>query len=68
MEELDIETENPPLDLFIDKKISRKCRLCSQLFIITKNFKEDENTCNRCFKITSDKHKFGKMHVIWKEN
>ena len=68
MEELDIETENPPLDLFIDKKISRKCRLCSQLFIITKNFKEDENTCNSCFKITSDIDKFGRMHVIWKDN
>ena len=65
---LDIETEKPHLEQFIDKTISTKCRLCSQLFIITKNFKEDENTCNSCFKITSETDKFSKMHVIWKDN
>ena len=53
-EGLDIETEKPHLEQFVDKRFSWKCRLCCQLFIITKNFKEDENTCNGCFKITSD--------------
>ena len=67
-EGLDIETEKPHLEGFIDKTILRKCGLCSQLFIIPKNFKEDENTCNSCFKITSDIGKFGKMHVIWKDD
>ena len=67
-EGLDIETEKPHLDLFIDKTIPRTCRLCSQLFIITKTFKEDQNTSYSCFKITSDIDKFGKMHVIWKDN
>ena len=61
---LDIETEKPHLKRFIDKTFSRKC----QLFIIAKNFKEDENTCNSCFKITSDIEKFGRMHVIWEDN
>ena len=36
-------------------------------FIWTK-FKEDENTCNSCFKITSGIDKFGRMHIIWKDN
>ena len=67
-EGLDIETEKPHLERFIDKTFSRKCRLCCQLFVIAKNFKEDENTCNSCFKITSDIDKFGRMHVIWKDN
>ena len=59
-EGLDIETEKPHLKQFVDKTISQKCRLCSQLFIITKNFKEGENTCKSCFKITFDIDKFGK--------
>ena len=67
-EGLDIETEKPHLERFIDKTISRKCRLCCQLLIIAKNFKEDENACNCCFKIMSDIDKHGKMHVIWKDN
>ena len=67
-EGLEIETEKPHLEGFIDKTISKKCRLCSQLFIIPKNFKEDESTCKSCFKITSDTGKVGKMHVIWKDN
>ena len=67
-EGLDIETEKPHLEQFIDKTFSRKCRLCCQLFTIVKIFKEDENTCNSCFKITSDIDKFGRMHVIWKDN
>ena len=66
-EGLDIETEEPHLEQFIDKTFSRKCRLWCQLFIIAKNFK-DENTCNSCFKITSNIDKFGRMHIIWKDN
>ena len=67
-EGLDTETKKVHVERFIDKTKSRICRLCSQLFIITKNFKDDENTCNSCFKITSDIDKFGKMHVILKIN
>ena len=67
-EGLDIETEKPHLERFIDKTFSKKCRLCCLLFIIAKNFKEDENTCKSCFKITSDIEKFGRMHIIWKHN
>ena len=67
-EGLDIETEKPHLEWLIDKTISRKYRLCCQIFIIPKNFKEDEGTCNSCFKIPSDIDKYGKMHVIWKDN
>ena len=53
-EGLDIETEKPHLERFIKKTTSRKYGLYSQLFIIAKNFKEDENSCNSCFKITSE--------------
>ena len=67
-EGLDIETEKAHLERFIDKTKSRICRLCSQLFIITENFKDDENTCHSYFIITSDIDEFGKMHVIWKNN
>ena len=67
-EGLDIKTEKTHLEQFIDKTFSRKCRLCCQLFIIVKNFKENENTCNSCFKITSDIDKFGRMHIIWEDN
>ena len=38
-EGLDIETEKPHLERFIEKTFSKKCRLCCQLFIIAKNFK-----------------------------
>ena len=38
-EGLDIETEKPHLERFIDKTFSRKRRLCCQLFIIAKSFK-----------------------------
>ena len=54
--------------LIIDKTFSRKCRLYCQLFILAKNFKQDEKTCNSCFKITTDIDKFGRMYVIWKDN
>ena len=65
---LDIETKKAHLERFIDKAKARICRLCSQLFIITENFKVDGNTCHNCFIITSDIDEFGKMHVIWKNN
>ena len=39
-EGLDIETEKPHLERFIDRTISRKCRLCCQLFIIAKMLKK----------------------------
>ena len=54
--------------LIIDKTFSRKCRLYCQLFILAKNFKQDEKTCNSCFKITTDIDKFRRMCVIWKDN
>ena len=38
-EELDIESEKPYLEQFIDKKFSRKSRPFCQLFIIAKNLK-----------------------------
>ena len=63
-----METEKTHLEHFIKMIKSRICRLFSQLFIIIKNFKNDENTCNSCFKINSDIDKFSKMHVIWKNN
>ena len=44
---LDIETEKLHLERFNDKMFPRKSKLCCQLFIIAKNFKEDENTCNK---------------------
>ena len=65
---LDIETKKAHLERFIDKAKARICRLCSQLFIITENFKVDGNTCHNCFIITSDIDKFGKMYVICKNN
>ena len=67
-EGLDIETEKSYLERFIDKTFSRKCKLSCQLFIIANYFKEDENTCKSCFKITSDIDKFGGIYVIWKDN
>ena len=38
------------------------------LCFIRTRLKEDENTCNSCFKITSDIDKFDRMYVIWKDN
>ena len=42
--------------------------LCYQIFITKKFFKDNDNDCNQCFKITSDITKTGRMYVIWKEN
>ena len=67
-EELNVESEKPHLEGY-DKTKSRKCRLCSQIFIIKKKkVKDNDNDCNQCFKITNDITKNGRMYVIWKEN
>ena len=66
-EGLDIESGKPNLKRY-DKAKSRKCRLCSEIFIIKKNFKDNDNDCNQCFKIRNDITKTGRMYVIWKEN
>ena len=52
----------------IEITFSRKCRLYCQLLIIAKNFKEDENTCNSCFKIISGINMFDRMRIICKDN
>ena len=33
-----------------------------------KFFKDNDNDCNQCFKITNGITDTGRMHVIWKEN
>ena len=33
-----------------------------------KKFKDNDNGCNQCFKITNDITKTGRIYVIWKEN
>ena len=66
-EGLNVESEKPHLERY-DKTKSRKCRLCSQIFIIKKKVKDNDNDCNQCFKITNDITKTGRMYVIWKEN
>ena len=53
-EGLDIETERPHLEIFIDETVSRKCTECCELFLIAKNFKNDEGVCDVCFKIVND--------------
>ena len=67
-EVLDIETEKHHLKMFNDRIISRKCRHCDELFLITKNFKNEKRVCDVCFKIVADIDKFGKMHIIWVNN
>ena len=67
-EGLDIETERPHLEIFIDKTVSRKCTECCELLLIAKNFKNDEAVCNVCFEIVNDIDKFAKMHIIWVNN
>ena len=52
-EGLNVESEKPHLERY-DKTKSRKCRLCSQIFIIKKKVKDNDNDCNQCFKITND--------------
>ena len=65
----DTETERPHLEIFIDKTVSRKSMEWCQLFLIAKNFKNDEGVCDVCFKIVSDlKCQFAKMHIIWIKN
>ena len=67
-EGLDIQTEKPHLETIIDTTISIKCIHCRGLFLIAKNFKNEERVCNVCFKIVTDIDKFGKMHIIWVNN
>ena len=67
-EGLDIETQNPHPEECIDRTISRKCRHCGELFLIAKNFINEERICDVCFKIVTDIDKFGKMHIIWVNN
>ena len=67
-EGLDIETEKPDLEIYVDRTISRKCRHCCEIFIIAKFFKNDEHVCDVCFKTVNDIDKFGKMHIIWLNN
>ena len=67
-EGVDIETENPHLEMYVNETVSRKCRHCAELFIITKNFKSDEHVCDVSFKKVNDIDKFCKMHIIWINN
>ena len=64
---LDIETEKPHLEMFIDGTISRKCRHRGKRFLISNSFKNEERVCV-CFKIVTDIDKFGEMHKIWVNN
>ena len=65
-EGFDTDTEKAHLDIYIDKTKSSVCNLCPQVFIITRNCKENENSCNSCVQITSDIDKDGKMHRVWR--
>ena len=67
-EGLDIGTERPHLEIFVDKPVPRKCAECCELFLIAKNFKNDEAVCDVCFKIVNNIDRFGKMHIIWVNN
>ena len=51
------------------KEKSQKCSLHSQLFIISKNFNNnDHKICNECHKIVSTTEIDEKMCVLWKNN
>ena len=50
------------------KAKSQKCSLCSQLFIISKNFNNDHKICNECHKIVSTAEIDEKMCVFWENN
>ena len=51
------------------KEKSQKCSLRSQLFIISKNFNNnDHKICNECHKIVSTTEIDEKMCVFWKNN
>ena len=67
-EGVDIETERPHLEIFIDKTVSRKCTECWELFLISRSFKNDEAVCDVCFRIVNDIDKFAKIHIIWVNN
>ena len=64
-----LDIESPKLYIYIyDKEKSQTCSLCSQLFIIVKNFNSNPRTCNECHKIVSTVDNGGEMSVFWKNN
>ena len=51
-----------------NKEIFKKCGHCKQLKF-KKNFKEDNDTCNVCFKLLQKEDKTNPfIHIIWKGN
>ena len=64
-EGLDIKTEKPHLEIYVNRTILRKCRHCGEFFIITKIFKNDEHVFHVCSKAVNDIEKFGKIEIIW---
>ena len=64
-ERLDISSKNL---CTYNKEKSEKCSLCSQLFIISKNFNNDNKICNECDKVVSTTEIDGEMCVFWKSN
>ena len=66
-EGLDIESEKPHLEKY-DITKSGKCRLCCQIFITKKVFKDNDNDRNQYFKIMNNITKTGRMYVIWNGN
>ena len=52
-----------------DKETYKKCGYCHQVIEIKKNFKEDTDTCDVCFKLLQKEDKINTfIHIIWKEN
>ena len=52
-----------------DKETYEKYGYCHQVIEIKKNFKEDTDTCDVCFKVLQKKDKINTfIHIIWKEN
>ena len=62
-ERLDISSKNL---CAYNKEKSENCSLCSQLFIISKNFNNDNKICNECDKVVSTTEIDGEMCVFWK--
>ena len=70
MEGLNTELKTSELCLeTYDKETYKKCGYCHQVIEIKKNFKEDTDTCNVCFKLLQKEDKINMfIHIIWKEN
>ena len=63
-EGLDIDSPKPHVE-----DINRKCSCCKEAFVISKNFKFDEQICNECYKIKSTNDcESGNMFVLWIDN